>query len=199
MRLLAGIFLIAVLSRTVAAEDEDPDVRPASPLGFAIYFTGHGGAIGGVAEGGMGPTVELALGAGRAQYFLEGSVAWVALGTEQVVTGVMARGGLGARWIARSFELGDSGALEMTIGGLAGASKIWWDQGGELVRPEFGFGVGIQMRKFHRPRTTFRFDLRVFFAPTDDVPIAAARCASACASSSPITNGGLMVSMGGGL
>jgi hypothetical protein len=191
--LLAGILLLAVLSRTAAA-----DVHPVRPLSAAVYFSGYSGAVNGVGENGIGPTADLALGLGRTQVFLEGGVAWVNFGEiEPRPTGVMTRGGLGARWIARSFAFEDEGAIEMTLEAIAGASKIWWDAGGTLVRPDFGLGVAIQARKFRSPHASLRFQLRAYFAPTDD-EVTTARCTRPCAPATGI-DGGLMFSIGVGL
>jgi len=199
VRLVAGIMMLAVLSRTAAADDEEARVHPVRPLTTGLYFTGLGGAIDGVSTGGMGPTVELALGAGRTQVFVEGGVAWMQYGSLESREGFMVRGGVGARWIARSFELGDEAAVEMTLDGLVGADKIWWEHGGRLVRPELGLGVGLQMRKFHAPHVHLRFIVRVLFTPTDDDGMTAARCTGRCASASPLANGGMMFSIGGAL
>ena len=198
MRLVAGILLLA------SAATADDEVTSVKRVTAALYFSGHGGAINGVSEGGMGPAVELAGGFGRTQVFLEGGIAWTTLGAvEPFETGFMVRGGVGARWIARSFELDHEGAVEMTFNGLVGVQRIWWDESeqppDDLTRPEFGLGVGLQMRKFKNPHVSIRFEMRVFFAPSDRETTTAARCAGECASDAPLTNGGLMFNVGAAL
>jgi hypothetical protein len=195
VRLLAGIVLSA------APAFADGGVHPVKTLSAGLYFSGYGGALNGVSESGMGPKAELALGDGRTQYFVEAGLAWVTLGeVETYESGFMTRGGLGARWIARSFDFDDAGAVEMTLDAVLGASKVWWESSGELVRPELSFGVGLQMRKFSGPHASIRFNVRAYFAPTDDdaaTPVA--RCTSDCESSAPIANGGMMFSIGGAM
>lgn len=200
MRLLAGMLLLAVVPRTAIAEDEDPDVEPVKTVTGGLYFSGHAGTLDGVAAGGLGPTAELALGSGRTQYVLEGGVAWVTLGASDVTDdGVMVRGALGARWIARSFDFDREGALEMTLAGLAGVRKSWWDARGEVVRPELGFGAGLQMRKYRRPHLGIRFEIRVVFTPGHDGAMTAARCTGDCEDAAPASSAGMMFSIGGAL
>jgi hypothetical protein len=194
--LLAGILVTAVLSRTGSADS----VHPVKPLTAGLAFMGYAGATNGVAENGLGPTAELALGCGRTQYFLETGVAWMKLGVVEPQPGAFVwRGALGARWIARSFDFDRGGAVEMTLDALAGANKIWWDEGGDAVRPEFAAGVGFQMRKFHSPHFMARFGIRFYFAPTDDAVMPALRCTGKCPTPTPLTDGGVMFSFGGAM
>lgn len=213
MRLATGIFL-AVLTGTVGTataeaidpdadpEPEQPEVEPFRRFSAAIYFAGHGGAINGVNEGGMGPGAEVALGSGRKQLFVEGALAWLTAGVAPDYTrGFMVRGGVGARWIARSFDIERDGGIEMIFDGVVGAQKMWWDDV-TIVRPEISGGVGLQVRKYRTPGFAIRFTIRVFFAPTDDViPMkTAARCQKPCEQTTPShTNGGIMFAIGGGL
>lgn len=197
MRLLAGILLLAVLSRTAAADE----VHPVKSLSAGLYFSGYGGGLNGVGESGMGPTAEVSFGSGRAHYFLEAGVAWMNLrALEPRESGFMTRGGLGARWIARSFDFDDEGAVEMAVDAVIGARKTWWESGGALVRPDISFGVGIQMRKFRKPHAAVRFHIRAYFAPADDDATVTARCTGDCpSSSSSFTDSGMMFSIGGWL
>jgi hypothetical protein len=156
-------------------------------------FVDRQGALDGVTENGYGPTLELALGAGRTQYFLEGGVGWMTRGNHIREPGFMVRGGLGARYIARSFDFQGEGAIEMTLDGLVGAEKTWW-RDDAIVRPDFVLGVGLQMRKYGDPHVMIRASIRVFFAPTPgDDPMTAARDTTPAAA---LTNGGLMFAVG---
>jgi len=192
--MLAGILLTAVLSRTAIADPEASEVHPVKPFSVAAQYVMRAAALDGVSESGGGPTIELALGSGRTQYFLEGGLGWMSYGVEPYETGFMVRGGVGARYIARSFQFGDGGAVEMTLDGLVGVERTRLDDD-TIVRPEFALGVGLQARVFDNPRFLIRFSLRVFFAPTGNDRMLAARGTE---PSVPLTNGGLMFGVGGG-
>ena len=73
MRLLAGILVTAVLSRTGFADSAHPVRR----LSAGLSFSGYAGATNVVPENGLGPTAEVALGFGSTQIFVEGGPAWL--------------------------------------------------------------------------------------------------------------------------
>lgn len=196
MRLLAGILVTAVLSRTGFADS----VHPVRTLSAGLSFSGYAGATNGVPTNGVGPTAEVALGFGRTQLFLEGGPAWLKLGVlEPREDAFVVRGALGARWIARSFEFDNAGAVEMTLDALAGANKISRGADDRVVRPELALGVALQMRKFRNPHMSVHFRIRLYFTPTDDNAMTTARCTGGCESMSSFTDGGMMFSIGGGL
>ena len=195
MRLLAGIIALAVLPRTAAAE-----VYPVKQLTGGLAFVGYSGSLNGVTETGIGPQADVAVRMGRrTQLVVEAGLSRMHVGdVEPVQPGVLVRGAAGARWIALSFDFEGEGAVEMTLDALAGANKIWWDDGGTLVRPELGFGVAIQARKYRSPHVSFGFRIRVYFSPADDTPMTAARCTGSCGTS-PMQNGGTMFAIWGAL
>jgi len=201
VRFAAGILLLAVLCRTVVADPERSRVHPVKRLTFGAFFVGHGGTLDGESEGGMGPVVEVAYGSGRTQYFVETGFAWVTLTDEysnELDTGKQLRGGIGARYIARSFPMDNDGAVEMILEGAVGAHKFWWASGDELVRPEISFGFGLQTRKYEDPHVSVRFGLRVFFAPTGEHTTTTARCTGTC-DTSTVSNAGILGFIGGAL
>jgi hypothetical protein len=195
--MLAGILLTAVLCRTALADPEASQVGPVPAWSIGLAFTGHGGAIAGVPHSGLGPTVDVALGAGRTQYFVEGGPQWISFGTAMPYhRGFMLRGALGARYIARSFEIGyREGAVEMLLEGTAGAQKIWIEDGDERARPELGIGVGLQLRKYRRPQLAIRMSIRLVFTPGDEAPEIAARTTQP----SSFSSGGFLFSVGGAM
>jgi hypothetical protein len=201
VRIAAGILLLALTG--VAGADVVADRHPVKPLSWALYFSGLGGSANDVGIVGLGPSAEVALGFDRTQLFVEGGAYYASAGTPpENMAGFLVRGGAGARWIARSFEMDDEGAVEMVLDGVVGAEKFWWENGENLLRPEFAAGVGLQVRKYAHPAFAVRFTIRIYFAPSDDqihVPMAAAaRCAGDCAPERH-TSGGIMFAIGGGL
>jgi hypothetical protein len=191
--------VLAVLWGTAAADDDEPRVRPLRKASVGVAFSGGGGAINGVSTGGLGPIVEVGVGVNRTLIFLEGGYNWSTLGTEgEIDTGHQLRGALGARWIARSLDIERAAAIELVLEGLAGAHKYWWKQTGELVRPEFTIGWGLQVRKYRSPHVMFRFGFRMFWAPTDDDRVTTV-ARGAARSDLPATNGGFIVVVGGAL
>ncbi len=199
MRLLAGILGLAVLSRTASADVEDGREAPVPWGAVGLAFTGQGGSLGGVPLGSMGPTAEIAFGANRTQYVLEGGVAWARLGTLDLEErGMQLRGAAGVRWIARSFELERRAAVELTLDAFGGVRKYWWRGGGELVQPEFDVGFGIQTRHLRSPHAVLRVSMRVVLSPDDDA-MTSARCTGDCDPRSGLSNAGFLVHVGVGI
>ncbi len=164
--------------------DEDGVVGNADHA-FGVALLGQAGRIGGVGEGGIGMTLEAALGRGRWQYFVEASAARVGLenATEEMTfDGTLGRGALGARWIARQFQMDGEGGVELYLLGAAGLQRFWWDDGGKLTRPEVDVGWGTQVRLWKwRTEVAVRIDMRVVFTPSDPAsPLVA--CRGACAA-----------------
>jgi hypothetical protein len=193
VRLVAGIVLLAVLCRTVVAEPEEARVHRLKRWTVGAFFVGHSGTIDSEPESGMGPVVELARGLGRSQVFVEVGLAWITVGDERDKAKQL-RGNLGARWIARSFAIDAAGAVEMFLESAVGAHEYWFDTGDEIVRPEISLGVGLQARKYEDPHLSFRFGMRVYFAPVDRDEMAVARCAGNCRST--VLNGGILFEIG---
>jgi hypothetical protein len=163
---------------------------------MAVQVVGHSSRLSGLAEGGWGPGLELALGHGRWQLLAEGSVAWVTAGpVDQEVHGRQLRGGGAVRWIARSFELMDFAAVEMALEAFAGVERFDWQGGGALVRPDLGVGVGWQIRTLKHHQLGFRSEARVFFAPTDR-DAATAVCRGTCTMPASTSSAGLMAIFG---
>lgn len=173
---------VATLTAPALADDEPdgPDAEedamyaPVPRRSLAIGLQVHGSRIGGRSESGVGPSLELALGRHRWQYFVEGSVAtsgmneWTAPALESRVDGRLLRGMLGARWVARQFQFNSSGGLELVLLGGLGIQRFAFEGDvvdGRLTRPEITAGFGLQGRSFRRPRIAFRLDARAVFTP----------------------------------
>jgi len=146
---------------------------PVASHSISLGFSGHGTHIDGASETGGGPTLELALGVGRWQPFVEGMIStagvgsWTMPAVDDRVDGWMGRGGLGLRWIARQFRPDPSGAIELYLQAIAGVEKFWWHDGTRLTRPDVGVGFGTQIRVFPFHGFTTRIDVRLLFTPTD--------------------------------
>jgi hypothetical protein len=181
---LRTILLLALGAATPAYADVETSKVRAVPTGsVAIGVAGHAGKLAGLTEGAWGPMLEVALGNGRWQYLAEGSYQLVNLGASDGIAGRKLRGGLGVRWLARSFELGTRGAIDMHLEGVAGVSRTELDGMDRVVRPDLGAGVGYQIRAFYGRRQArqagFRVSARILFAPPDRESVIAA-CAGSC-------------------
>jgi hypothetical protein len=204
VRTVIAVCLVAVTVAAAPARAEtDPPktvdgmwVWPRRSIG--VFLGGGGSRLAGHSVGGLGPTVDLAVGDGRFQYFGELSLwfASVGAGTGQSVSGVEARAGVGVRWLARSFVMERDGAIEMILEAVSGVEQFWWKQGGRLTRPDFGAGWGWQVR-LRKHKFAFRTSARVFFAPSDPDD-ATAICRGECMQkpSAESWSSGLMVNMG---
>jgi hypothetical protein len=185
----------------VAADVEDMKLPGLAKRSMTLGIVGHGGKLAGLDEGGWGPSLEFALGRERWQYFAEASLAFVKLGPEGERTGGrQIRGGLGVRWLARSFELGPRGTLDMHLEAFTGMSRFQFEGMNRFSRPDLGAGVGYQVRGFFgrklAKQAAMRISARVFFAPTDERDEMIA-CRGTCSTSNGTSNSGLMAVFGG--
>jgi hypothetical protein len=124
----------------------------------------------------------------------------VYLGAEDdQVSGHALRAGLGIRWHARSFEMGDVGSFDLYLEGFAGYSRYRFEDRAAIARPDFGAGIGYGIRTFFgrsaRDRG-MRITARVFVAPTDERDERIA-CRGSCPMTRGNTNSGLMAMIGG--
>jgi hypothetical protein len=195
---LAGLAATAATAAPAAAEDRDhgqPAPFPRWSRGF--FFAGHGGSVAGISFGGFGVSAEVARGRGRWQLFGDATMMWTAAAVNAAppavalsdtppaeepegADGFEGRIGFGARRLVRSFEPDHSAAIEMYLEGGAGVSRVWWNGGGTLTRPDVSFGGGWQVRGFESPRFTVRLALKVLVqAPVDD-SATAALCTGTC-------------------
>ena len=160
--------MIAVLViPAVAAADGIHPYSPISPSLSVMVRDDHGGTE----STAVGVTLELAVGSGRFQYFAEGSSATL----QRTDRARELRGGLGVRWLARSFELGRHSAFELDVEGVTGITRL--ESGATRVYPDLGFGVGWAVRLVD-PRLVFRISARAMFEQTQ-------RDATSMASSTP--------------
>jgi hypothetical protein len=144
VRVLAfALALIAASTAARADEDdetgEDGEFVPVPKRSVAVSFAGHGTRIGGHSETGVGPSLELALGRGRWQYFGEGGLASAnvsapAANEDGTIRGRMAHAGLGARWIARQFRPDGGGGIELFLLSRLGMHRFYLDDGTRLGR-----------------------------------------------------------------
>jgi hypothetical protein len=188
-----GLTTLAAPAVAVADDaDDDEMYEPVPPVSIAVGVQGHGSRVGGRYETGFGPSLELALGRGRWQYLVEGSAA---TSHSDAIVGSVMRGALGARWIARQFQLDSKAALELLLLGTVGLKRFAFDADaldGRLVRPEVGVGFGLQMRAFRRPRLGFRIDVRALFTTRRDessIVVCRANCMTGNASSTGLLMG----------
>jgi len=166
---LALIIAIGAATGVARADDDDEDGEfvPVPKRSVALSIGGHGTRIGGHSESGFGPSLELALGTGRWQYFGEGGFASTTVTTPIPIGGRMAHAGVGARWIARQFRPDSGGGVELYLLSRLGLQRFYLADGGRVGRPELAIGFGLQGRLYKRPRLAFRLDFRILLAPTD--------------------------------
>lgn len=164
------VWLLLVLVTTTAHAD---DYVPAPSRSFAIGLGGYGNYVNGVSETGYGPSLELAIGVGRWQPFLEGSIATASVGSwtmsalDSHIDGWMGRAGAGVRWLARQFRPDPDGTIELYLDAFAGVERFWWHDGTRITRPDVGVGFGTQVRMLEFHNLTTRIDVRLVFTPTD--------------------------------
>ena len=175
----------------------EPRIKPVRPLSLSVAIVAHESKLSGLAEDGTGPQLELAVGSGSWQGFVEGSISRVGLGPKQDFDrGARWRGGIGVRWIARSFELGKHVAAELVLEGVTGMQRFEWDMGGDMSRGDAGVGIGWQSRFFVREHQFgMRFVARVMYAPTSR-DRAVALCTGSCVMPEESTHTGLTGIMG---
>lgn len=195
VRSLVSWVVLLLLARVApaAAGVEDSAPFPVARHSIGLSVIAHGGTVDGQNEGGVGPNLELALGDRRWQYFVELGVQIETLGPRPWATaGYQGRGGVGVRWLARSFDLED-GAFEMNLEAAAAVETFWWRNGDRLTRPELSAGFSWQIR-FYGSQFTFRSSARVYFAPDRDSPMVACRgtCSAPTSGASPTGLLGIM-------
>jgi hypothetical protein len=180
-----------------ADDDEDGDFVPMPKRSIALAFGGHATRIGGLPEAGVGPTLELALGRGRWQYFIDGGFTSASVTTSrtspaETVDGHMTHAGGGLRWLARQFRPGSGGGVELFLVARGAYQHFSLDDGTWLGRPELDAGFGVQGRLYKRPRFAFRLDARVLFTPStgDDAAIVCrGRCMAGAGASTGFSTG----------
>ena len=174
--MLAALVASTGVARADDDDDADEDTEdgafvPMPKRSIGISLLGHGTRINGKSESGFGPALEFALGRGRWQYFVEAGFASVSMSTwttsalDMDVTGRMARGGLGARWLARQFRPDESGGIELYLMSMVGIQRFYMDNAMRLSRPELSFGFGMQPRIYKKVKLAVRLDARVLFTP----------------------------------
>jgi hypothetical protein len=152
--------LLAILVGLPAVGHAD-GIHPYAPLSTTLSVMIRDDHGGGTETTSAGATLELALGSGRFQYFVDGTTAYL----QSVDSGSEVRGGLGVRWLARSFEINRVVAFEMDLEGLTGLTRLHHDLGDTRVYPDVGFGVGWAIRLVG-PRMVFRVSARAMFEQT---------------------------------
>jgi hypothetical protein len=198
---IVSAIALAALAADARADDGDGIVGFRRwTVGVAIL--GHASHVNGAGGGGWGPGVELALGARRVQYFLEGGALFED-GNDASSPVMQAsrelRGGVGVRWLARQFPLDRAGAIEMHLEAIAGVERYRWDSGAIVTRPDIAFGWAWQVRLF-RHRFAFHETARVVFSPSDTLDPRAATscrgCAAATTSASSVPSAALLAVFG---
>jgi hypothetical protein len=189
----AGTLLILALSAGTASAEVDDELAPMPHRQKTLSILGRAGVLAGQNEGGVGPNLELALGSGRWQYFVEGALLVETFGPEAWhFAGYQGRGGVGVRWLARSFEeLGDG--TELALEAFAAVEHFWWSDGDRLTRPDFGAGFSWQIRELDG-RHALRVSTRVYFAPDRDSKMAI--CRGVCDAPSGSISSGIIATMG---
>ncbi|MBX3156706.1 MAG: hypothetical protein KF773_11940 [Deltaproteobacteria bacterium] len=200
--IIAAVVVAATAAPARAGDDVDIDGKwPFRGRTVGVYVGGHGSRSGGMSLGGIGPTVDLAVGDGAFQYFAElgllAAQARIGDGEDaRSIRGYEGRAGIGVRWLARSFVMERDGAIEMLLEAFTGLEQFWWKEGGRLTRPDLGGGWAWQVR-MRRSKFMFRTSARVYFAPLDPdhaAPICRGSCMEAPATSR--WSSGIMANMG---
>jgi hypothetical protein len=206
VRTVIAVFgLVAALAVTGAPAHASNDPKLVDGIwawrkrSIGVSFGGGASRLAGRSVGGFGPTVDLAIGDGRFQYFLEASLWWASVSGDNAknVTGLEGRGGVGVRWLAKSFVMEGDGAIELVLEAFAGVEEFVWNRGGRLTRPDLGAGWAWQVR-FRQKQFLFRSFARVYFAPSDP-DLATEICRGPCTMTTPSAStwsSGLMAGMG---
>ena len=186
---------ILILSASAEVEDRDP--IPMQSRSVALGIMGHGGRYLGHDEGGFGPYVEVAATTRRWSYFAElGATKLTSKDTER--TGVFTRGGIGVRWLARSFLFDSHGGVDMNLEAFAGLGQLRWERGEHVLRPDLGLGVSYQVRLLKPFKLALRVSARAYFAPNDRsaAPMAVCRGATCTTDAPRSQSSGLMALFG---
>lgn len=195
MRLALGFLLLA------SPAHAEELVHPMVPVEVSAGYMAHAGKLAGIDESGMAANLEVALGSGRWQGFGEASFGYAELGPEDdETTGEHLRGGLGARWLARTFELTRRATIDMHLEAAVGYSRFYFDGMRGFSRPDVGAGVGYRLRAFFghqlQKQVALHVSVRIYYAPTDrrDEQIA---CRGSCAMTEGNTNRGMLFVVAG--
>jgi hypothetical protein len=193
-----ALSVLAVIAVTglARAEGEDRDPIPMQGRTVALGIMGHGGRYLGHDEGGFGPYLEVAATSRRWSYFAElGATKLASKDTER--TGLFPRGGIGVRWLARSFLFDGHGGIDMNLEAFAGLGQLRWDHGEHVLRPDLGVGVGYQIRLLKPWKLALRVSARAYFAPNDHSAAPMAVCRGTCSTEVPrSSSSGLMALFG---
>ncbi|HEU0030512.1 MAG TPA: hypothetical protein VFQ53_07765 [Kofleriaceae bacterium] len=194
-RILTLSALVLAVATTARADVEHSELRPVAARSMTLSALGQDGKLSGLHASGWGVNLELALGKRRWQYFVEGSLSWLELGPRGAqLDGRQQRGGLGVRWLARSFELGSVGSFDLNLEAFTGIERF--DVAPDvLVRPDLGVGIGWQVRLHLCRDLAMRTMARVVFAPTDR-DAASAVCRGSCEMPVSRDSSGLMIVSG---
>lgn len=191
-----ALCLILATATARAEGGEDDGFVPAPGRSLALGGVGHASHLGSSQEGGMGADLEAALGTGRTQVFGELTVASSELDTMPSEKGTFGRAGAGVRWLARQFQPEPGGAIELYLEAVTGVERYWWQDGGQLTRPDLGAGIGMQMRAWQFHGLTIRIGARVVFTPTDrDAALVSCR-GSGCPMGTSTSVAGLVAGLG---
>ena len=193
---LAIVTLIAVAG-PARADGENRDPIPMPRTTVALGIMGHGGRYLGHDEGGFGPYLEIAATRRRWSYFAEFGATKLDNGNTER-TGLFPRGGIGVRWLARSFLIDEHFGIDMNLEAFAGVGQLRWEHGENVLRPDLGLGVSYQIRMLKPWKLALRVSARVYVAPNDHsaAPMAVCRGAT-CATETPrSSSSGLMALFG---
>ena len=193
---LAVVTVIAVAA-PARADVEDRDPIPMQSTTVALGIMGHGGRYLGHYEGGFGPYLEVAATRRRWSYFAEfGATKLASKDTER--TGLFPRGGVGVRWLARSFLFDEHGGVDMNLEAFAGLGQLRWEHGEHVLRPDLGVGVSYQIRLLKPFKLALRVSMRAYFAPNDHsaAPMAVCRGATCSTEAPRSSSSGLMALFG---
>jgi hypothetical protein len=191
------IALACALPSAALAESREPRrYDPVPPVALGVAAALHTHKLAGLVESGHGVNLELALGRSRWQYFAEASWARVVVGPDDDMVGRQLRGGIGVRWLARSFRFEDLGSTDLVLEVFTGVQRFGWDGGGALARPDVGFGIGWQTGVVLKDRQILlRSVARASFAPVERERVAPV-CRGSCTMPVHASNSGLTVHLG---
>jgi hypothetical protein len=197
VRLATFVLVVACLAGPARADESAFVPVPSHTFGLGVI--GHATYIAGLPQTGFGPSLELSLGGGRWQLFGEAALAYVSQQTwtssayDSHIIGWMGRAGGGLRWLARQYQMDETGAAELYLLAAAGTERFWWHTGAPMTRPDIDVGVAVQMRGL-RPRFGMRLEVRVSFAP-DAREMATAVCRGTCPTTSDSPGAGFLTGM----
>ncbi len=192
MRWLAPILIVALAAATAHAGDDDDLAWPS--VSHGVLLGGGARYVGDQSLAGPSLGVERAWGRRRWQGLVDVQVGWMFGGQpDRMVAGPDLRIGAGGRWLARSFRVDSSAAIQLYIESGVAVEHAALPDGG-LTWPTGWFGLGWQIRAMgdHR-RLMIRWTVRMLFSPAQDGErITQVVCRGVCPSNrttSPIDDG----------